>query len=102
MSISGYVQAQKIAYTSPHYWETYASGVLEATTTSSNMADVAKDYSVTSTCTPKELKAYTAKLVAFSVEIIPPSEAAFAAGQRGFSCVASPEGAGETTGSIKG
>ncbi len=102
VAISGYVQAQKIACTSPHYWETYASGVLSPTTASSNMADVEKDYAVTSTCTPKELKAYTTKSVAFTVEIIPPSEAAFAAGQRGFSCVASVEGAGETTGSIKG
>ena len=101
VTIAGYVQARQIACTSPHYWETYASGVLESTTTSANMSDVAKDYSVTSTCTDKQLKAYTSKQVALSVEVIPPSEAAFAAGQRGFSCVASIEGAGETTGSIK-
>jgi tRNA A-37 threonylcarbamoyl transferase component Bud32 len=101
VSISGYVQAQKLACTSPHSWETYASGVLLPTTASSNMSDVSADYTVTSTCTQKELKAYTTKQVTFTVDIIPPSEAAFAAGQRGFSCVATVAGAGETTGSIK-
>ena len=101
VSISGYVTAQKVACTSPHYWETYASGILDATTASSNMSDVTKDLTVTSTCTDKQLKAYTSKQATFSVDVIPPSEAAFAAGQRGFACVAGVEGAGEVTGSIK-
>jgi hypothetical protein len=101
VSISGFVTAQKVDCASPHYWETYASGILSPTTASANMSDVAKDTEVTSTCTDKQLKAYTSKQATFTVDVIPPSEAAFAAGQRGFSCVATVEGAGETTGSIK-
>ena len=102
VSISGYVTASKVACTSPHYWETYASGLLASTTPSSNMSDVSKDATVTSTCTDAALKAYTSKAATYTVEVIPPSEAAFAAGQRGFACVATVEGSGETTGSIKG
>ena len=101
VSISGYVQAQKVACTSPHYWETYASGLLDPTISSSNMADVEGDSVVAATCTAANLRAYTSKPGNYVFEVIPPSEAAFAAGQRGFSCVASVQGAGEVTGSIK-
>lgn len=102
VSISGYVQAQKLACASPHSWETYASGLLAASTASANMSDVAEDPTVKATCTRAALKAYTTKSATYTLEIIPPSEAAFGAGQRGFSCVATVDGAGETTGSIKG
>ncbi len=101
VSISGYVQAQKIACTSPHYWETYATGTLEDAITSSNMADVQGDSNVTATCTETALAAYTSKKATYSLEIIPPSEAGFNAGQRWFACVASVQGAGQVTGSIK-
>ena len=86
----------------PHSWETYASGLLDASTPSSNMTDVEADPNVVGACTPSALEAYTTRAADLTVDIIPPSEVAFAGGVRGFSCVATVTGSGPTTGSLRG
>ena len=58
------------------------------------------------TCTTEALADYLDAVAVdpaqFSVAVVPPSEAQFLAGLRGFACVVSPTGAGEITGSLAG
>ncbi len=86
----------------PHYWETYASGILDPNTATPYATDLAKDPVVLSTCTKAALKNYLpTKKGAFQLSVIPPDQLAWAAGERGFSCVAAAKSAGEVTGPLR-
>lgn len=86
----------------PHYWETYASGLLRTATTPYR-DQVDADPAVADTCTAAALKDYLDGAKGpFEVSVIPPDEVSWMSGERGFSCVASRTGAGEVTGSLRG
>lgn len=103
--ISGNVSATPVPCSDPHRWETYAAGELDPATASAREEDAAADPSVTATCTPAALEAFLGAPVdvaAYNLAIVPPSEAAFYAGERAFSCVVTPIDGGERTGSLRG
>lgn len=85
VTIANRTTAAPVACTKPHSWETYASGLLDKATSSSADDAVAADPVVTATCTKKNLTDYlgTARADSLLISVIPPSEVAFAQGERG-------------------
>ncbi|SDP32079.1 Serine/threonine protein kinase [Nakamurella panacisegetis] len=103
VDISGTKTARQIPCSEPHYWEAYAAGLLDPSTPTPYDDDVAKDKVVKQICTQKALKSYVGANVhgTFNIDVVPPRELAFAQGDRAFYCVASRDGAGEVTGSVR-
>jgi hypothetical protein len=96
------VTSSTIDCTKPHFWETYASGILDPGTQTPYAEDLATDPVVLDTCTKAALKDYVpGKKGAFDVSVIPPDQLAWTAGDRGFSCVAAAKSAGEVTGPLR-
>ncbi|GMA32817.1 serine/threonine-protein kinase [Litorihabitans aurantiacus] len=105
VSISGNVTASPTSCAQPHAWESYAVGSLDEGAASARSDDVAADPQVLATCTPDALETYLGRAVdpaSVRLEVIPPSEAAFLAGERGFACVVAPTDGGDLTASMRG
>ncbi|PWD50982.1 kinase [Serinibacter arcticus] len=103
--IGGNVSADPRSCTEPHRWESYATGYLDGTTESARVDDVAADPAVVAACTLEALGTYLgapADPAAWRLDVVPPSEAAFLAGDRGFSCIVAPVDGAERTSSILG
>ncbi len=103
VNISGQLSAESAPCTRPHYWETYAVGVLSPATPSPLAKDVVRDPVVAKTCTAAALKSYLGPASAgtFNLDTLPPTIADFVNGAKGFWCLASIPGAGQVTGSLK-
>lgn len=90
VTISGNVSASPVPCDGGQAWETYASGLLPEDAVSARADDVAASPEVQAACTTELLVAHLGADVdpaTVTLEVIPPSEAAFLAGERGFSCV---------------
>ncbi len=87
-----------------HDWEAYATGVLDPSTPSAAPADVLADPNVRKNCDSAHLQAYVGSGTGgkFNTEVLPPSDAEFARGNRGFWCLAHPAGKSNYTGSFRG
>jgi serine/threonine protein kinase len=87
----------------PHSWEAYATGVLDPKTPSPQLNDIAEDQNVLKTCNQPALQAYLGLGHAgtYSTRVLPPTDVQFVTGHRGFWCLASKEGAGVVTGSLR-
>ena len=103
VNISGIQTARGAPCAEPHYWEVYARGILSATTASVDLDVVMADPRVAATCSAAALQRYLggASPGGFDREVLPPTEASFAAGSKGFTCLAARSGAGEVTGSLR-
>lgn len=101
VSIGGGIAAREVSCEEEHVWETYASGLLDEATTSASADDVSADPKVAATCTIAALADYIGNddVADLWVSVIPPSEAEFLAGARGYACVV---GGGTSTGSLQG
>lgn len=104
VNISGIQTARGALCTEPHYWEVYARGILSATTASVELDVVLADPRVAATCSAAALQRYLggASVSGYDREVLPPTEGSFAAGSKGFTCLAARSGAGEVTGSLRG
>ena len=86
-----------------HFWEALAVGVLDPGTPTALQGDVDRDPVVAGTCTQPALAGYLGPNGAgtFNLKTLPPTPADFAAGRKGFWCLAARPGAGLVTGSLK-
>ena len=86
VDISGDRTASQVPCDEPHYWEAYATGVLDPATPTPYDSDVAKDPVVAKTCTKDALKSYLGakKHGSFNVDVLPPRDLSFATGKKGF------------------
>lgn len=90
VSISGYYTYREASCADPHPWEAYRMGSLTDDVASANIDDVLEDPAVQATCTSAALEEYTGLGIdEVDLQVLPPSEAAFATGSRMFYCVAS-------------
>jgi eukaryotic-like serine/threonine-protein kinase len=100
---AGQVAAQPLDCAEPHFWEGFASGAFDPSTTSPLSDQIAADTSVRETCNKKALKTYLGeKRKGLEIAVLPPSASEWTEGNRTFLCVASERGAGEVTGSLLG
>ena len=102
MVIADIASANRVACESPHYYESFASGVLSADLTGVALTDVTADPAVRETCTTEVLEKYLGESPDddLAIEVLPASEARFVAGDRTFRCLATEVGAGEVTGTL--
>ena len=96
VSIAGTATAQKTDCHSAHYWEVFAVGTLDASTTGMTESDLAADPNVQATCTRAAATAYGEPDP--DVSVLGPSEVDWKVdGNRGFSCIVSPAEGDERT-----
>ena len=104
VEVGDHISAASVSSCSqPHYWETYATGILASSTATPYTSDLAKDAVVKATCTQSALAAYlgSAGHGTFDTDVIPPTDVDFLQGRKGFYCVAARHDAGEVTGSLR-
>jgi serine/threonine protein kinase len=84
------VRAERVACTDRHTWEAWAVGDLSATVTAVDRETVVNDPTVRQVCAPSSFTLVTTVMDAgdWEFEVLPPSAAAFAAGDRTFRCLA--------------
>lgn len=99
-AIGSAVTAAEASCNEPHYWETFASGVL-TTATTPYVEEVAADPAVVETCTRDALRSYAGSARSLEIAVLPPDVIAWEAGDRGFSCVAGLRRGGETEGTLR-
>ncbi len=103
VNISGIQTARTLPCTQPHYWEAYARGTLSDATTGVELDTVLADPRVRAACSEAALRRYLGGAASdgYDREVLPPREASFLAGSKGFVCLAARQGAGEVTGSLR-
>ncbi|GAA1099553.1 hypothetical protein GCM10009668_16580 [Nocardioides dubius] len=95
-------QASKSDCAEEHYYEAYATGLLDPSTTTPYLDELYDDPVVKKTCTEKAAKAYLAGRDGnFEIDVLPPTDVAFTNGDRGFYCIISEKDAGLVTGSLR-
>ena len=99
VTISGVSTTQKADCAATHFWEVFAVGTLDASTTGYTQNELLADPQVMATCTTQTAAQYGAQDV--EITVLGPSEVQWAAGNRGFSCAASPLSGSGTTGSFQ-
>lgn len=103
VNVAGTITAKPVqSCTEKHYWETFAVGYLATDIDSPAEWDIQLDPAVQQLCNATVLFDYTGDSKKYQIAVIPPRDAAFAAGDRRFACVAAPEKGGVQTRSLKG
>lgn len=94
VSIAGQATAKVTDCNNPHYWEVYAVGTLDESTTGASESDLKADPQVQATCTREAAIAYGEPNP--DIEVLGPTEVQWTVnGARGFSCLVSSAEGGE-------
>ncbi|WP_235737000.1 serine/threonine-protein kinase [Nocardioides alcanivorans] len=104
-NMNGQITANEGDCADDHYYETFASGLLDPEIETPYLRDLVQDPNVVATCTEQALLDYLGDTdrhddKTLSVDVFPPDVIAFTRGERGFSCVVSVDGEGTRTGSL--
>jgi len=92
--ISGSASAAPLSCVRPHYWQTFAMGILPASVQTFDQELVQANATVKRVCSPTVLgrsrrgKAVLIPVSGWTIQVLPPDEAAFDSGARAYRCVA--------------
>jgi hypothetical protein len=84
----GVATAKSLACTATHTWEVFALGILPAGVTSVDYQTVRGSDAVRGLCSSSTLGLVNITAVLWQIDVLPPTPAAFAAGDRTFRCLA--------------
>jgi hypothetical protein len=94
VEIAGNTTVQSLPCTGPHVWETFAIGILPAAAATFDTDVVAADPTVKAVCSLRVLlrsrlgAAQRMPAGAWTIQVLPPDEAAFDSGARAYRCLA--------------
>jgi hypothetical protein len=95
---AGEASAGQVPCTQPHYWQTFAIAILPTTAQTSDQPMVAADPTVKAVCALSVLMASRQSGArrlpgpAWTIEVLPPDEAAYDSGARAYRCLANEIG----------
>jgi serine/threonine protein kinase len=84
----GEVQARSLPCTGPHTWEVFALGTLPSDLSGIGYSGIRGSQNVARLCNPATLTLVDLQAASWQIDVLPPSPAAFAGGDRTFRCLA--------------